>query len=143
MKSNFNFESLKVNEYTTPSPFSVFENDSISSVLRAMEEKEVRHLPVTNNSGETIGIISDRDLAAVKSFAFKADLKAKDIMTPDPVTVHANETLLDAAYQMSSRKIGSLIVNDDHGNPCGIFTNTDALNALVEILRGEVEGEGE
>ncbi|MEX1099730.1 MAG: CBS domain-containing protein [Bacteriovoracaceae bacterium] len=141
MKSSLDFANLKVEEYTTPSPFSIRDNAPIPKVLQTMQDKEVRHLPVTNSGGDTIGIISDRDLSAVKSFAFKADLKAKDIMTPDPVSVNVNSGLLEAAYEMSRRKIGSLIVNDNEGQVYGIFTNTDALNALVEILRGDVEGE--
>ena len=39
---------------------------------------------------------------------------------------------------MSDAKIGSLIVNDDNEKLVGIFTNTDALNALIEVLRGDV-----
>jgi predicted transcriptional regulator len=39
---------------------------------------------------------------------------------------------------MSSKKLGSLIVTNSSGDVSGIFTNTDALNALVEVLRGEI-----
>ena len=36
---------------------------------------------------------------------------------------------------MSDRKIGSVIVNDEEDRFLGIFTASDALNALVEIVR--------
>jgi len=39
------------------------------------------------------------------------------------------------AFTMSDRKIGSVIVNEDDGEFLGIFTVTDALNALIEISR--------
>ena len=38
---------------------------------------------------------------------------------------------------MSKQKIGSAVVSD-HNEIVGIFTSTDALNALVEILRGQL-----
>lgn len=47
--------------------------------------------------------------------------------------------VFEAAYEMSLNKIGSMVVVDDHGEVFGIFTTTDALNALIEIVRGEVD----
>ena len=134
-------ENIPVEEYTTPSPCVVKETDGIKKVVKLMEENEIRHIPVVNGKGEAVGVISDRDAAVVRSFAFKADLTASDLMSKDPVTAHFNSSLLEAVYQMSSRKIGSIIVTDDEGGIYGIFTNTDALNALIEVLRGDTEGE--
>lgn len=136
-----NLENIPLEEYTTPSPCSVKRGDGIKKVIKLMEENEIRHLPVVDNSGAPVGVISDRDLAFVRSFAFKEDMTASDLMSPDPVTAHVNGSLLEAVYSMSSQKIGSIIVTDDHGSVYGIFTNTDALNALIEVLRGDVYGE--
>ena len=41
---------------------------------------------------------------------------------------------------MSSKKLGSAIVLDEQGDLAGIFTTTDALNALVEVIRGKLVG---
>ena len=67
--------------------------------------------------------------------AHKIQVHAADIMAADPVTVTASTPLDEVAYTMSDRKIGSVIVNEDSGDFLGIFTVTDALNALVEISR--------
>lgn len=56
-------------------------------------------------------------------------------MAADPVAVKASTPLDEVAYAMSDRKIGSVIVNEDDGEFMGIFTLTDALNALIEISR--------
>lgn len=142
MQKTQNLENVRLEEYTTPSPCSVKESASIKSVIKLMEDREIRHLPVLNDKGEAIGIISDRDVAVLKSFAFNADVQAKDLMTSDPVSANVNASLLDAVYLMSSKKIGSIIVNDDGGELYGIFTSTDALNALIDVLRGDVEDDG-
>jgi len=52
-----------------------------------------------------------------------------------PLTVRASTPLDEVALAMSEKKVGRLIVNDDEGRFYGIFTATDALNALVETVR--------
>tara|TARA_B100001971_G_C18267396_1_gene594762 strand:- start:4971 stop:5456 length:486 start_codon:yes stop_codon:yes gene_type:complete len=138
VKKNTDFENLTVEEYTTPSPIFVKADATITTVIKEMQKREIRHLPVVNGEGAAIGIISERDVASVSTFAFKSDLSAKDLMTPDPITVNYHASLLDSAFLMAENKIGSLIINDDEGNIYGIFTSTDAINALIEVLRGDV-----
>src|SRR5690606_6620316 len=86
---------------------------------------------------EVVGIVSQRDLAVLAGLDLdkQVQVRASDLMKPDPVTVRSSDPLDDVAYRMSERKIGSVIVLDDSGAPYGIFTATDALNALIEIVR--------
>ncbi|HEX5954088.1 MAG TPA: CBS domain-containing protein, partial [Rhodanobacteraceae bacterium] len=60
-----------------------------------------------------------------------------DIMATDPISVLADTPLDEVAFDMSERKIGSVLVYEESGEYLGIFTVTDALNALIEIVRGE------
>jgi hypothetical protein len=39
---------------------------------------------------------------------------------------------------MSDQKIVSAVMEDEYGSVVDVFTRSDALNALVEIIRGEV-----
>ncbi len=126
-----------IEEYTTPDPITADANMTIDTLSQLMNRHGIRHLPVLR-SGKVVGVISERDLHLVSGLnvAEKMQVLAADIMSPDPVSVSANTPLDQVAYLMSDKKIGSLIVNDDEGNFLGIFTATDALNALIEILRG-------
>jgi acetoin utilization protein AcuB len=56
-------------------------------------------------------------------------------MASDPVTVNSQASLDVVAFEMSQNKIGSVLVNDENEKFLGIFTVTDALNALIEIAR--------
>jgi acetoin utilization protein AcuB len=132
------FKNLTIDGFTTPCPITVFADDSISSVILKLEENIIRHLPVVNEENVAVGVITDRDIATIKSFAFKTDFKVKDLMSEDPICVPEGMNLMEAAFTMSSKKLGSLIVTNSSGDVSGIFTNTDALNALVEVLRGEI-----
>jgi acetoin utilization protein AcuB len=55
---------MLVEEVMTRKPYVAFVRDSIKSVLAKLAEADVRHLPVTE-SGELVGIVSDRDLREV------------------------------------------------------------------------------
>ncbi len=129
--------NLPVEEYTTPNPVTAREDMLIDDLRRLMEEHGIRHLPIVRG-GTVVGVISDRDarLVAGLDFEQKLQVRAADIMAPDPLTVSAATPLDEVAYAMSEQKIGSVIVNDENGQFLGIFTVTDALNALIEIARG-------
>ena len=61
-------------------------------------------------------------------------MTVEDIMNPNLFSVYRNEGLGEVAFQLSSQKVGSALVLDESGEVYGIFTTTDALNALVEIF---------
>lgn len=138
MQNNIDIKNLKVDAFTTPCPVVVNSEDSIAKIIVEMDSHGIRHLPVVDENNVAIGVITDRDIATVKAFAYNEDLKAADLMSDFPFTVVEGSGLVDAAFLMSDKKIGSLIVNDENGKTSGIFTSTDALNALIEILHGEV-----
>lgn len=127
---------VPVDEFTTPDPVTVNEGLNIDALQLLMEQHGIRHLPVVRDN-TVVGVISDRDvrLVAGLSAAEKLQVCAGDIMAADPLTVSAATPLDEVAYLMSEKKVGSVIVNDEQGQFLGIFTATDALNALIEIIR--------
>lgn len=131
--------NVPVNEFTTPDPITVKEDMLIDDLRQLMEKHGIRHLPVVR--GDTVvGVISDRDVRLFSglSVAEKFQVQAADIMATDPLTVSASTPLDEVAYAMSEKKVGSVIVKDEDDQFLGIFTVTDALNALIEIIRAGV-----
>lgn len=128
--------NLPVDEFTTPNPVTAAEGLSVDELRRMMHDCEVRHLPIVRD-GKVIGLVSDRDVRVAQGLSeeHRIQVRAADIMSTDPVTVPASMPLDRVAFLMSERKIGSVIVNEDDGGFLGIFTVTDALNALIEISR--------
>lgn len=127
--------NVPVEEYTTPDPVTAHENMTIEELQQLMREHGIRHLPVVRE-GTVVGVISERDvrLFAGLSVAEKFQVTAADIMSPDPLSVSSVTPLDEVALIMSENKVGSVMVLED-GQFLGIFTATDALNALVEIVR--------
>lgn len=128
--------SLPVEEFTTPAPVVATEDEFIDRLEHLMRQYDIRHIPIIKN-GLVVGIVSDRDLKVASGLSAreKIIIRASDIMAVNPVTVNAGATLDEVAFEMSENKVGSVIVNDENDKFYGIFTVTDALNALVEITR--------
>lgn len=127
--------NMPVEEYTTPNPITATEQASVDEMMKLMEKEGIRHLPIVKGS-QVVGIVSERDLRLVRGLNLKEKnlVCAADIMAKDPVTVSSEATLDEVAFEMSRQKIGSVIVNEGE-QFLGIFTVTDALNALIEITR--------
>jgi acetoin utilization protein AcuB len=118
-----------------------------TSMMKAsiiMKEKKIRCLPVVNEKGELVGIVSDRDLRdAAPSKATTLDvyelnyllssMKIKDIMTKDLVVARPEETVEFAAILMLENKISSLPVINDKDMLVGIITQTDIFKVLINI----------
>jgi len=130
---------IPVGEFTSPSPASVNEDTPVSTVLEMMEAHGCRHVPVLFQN-RVSGIISDRDI--YRHRVAQADgecLQARDIMTREVYRVRERTNIDQVVFAMSDRKISSAIVEDRETNFIGIFTSTDALNALVEVVRGQYD----
>ncbi len=63
-----------------------------------------------------------------------AEIKARDIMTPRPLTVKPTDTVEMAAMIMLDKKVGGLpVVEPDGKGDCGIIAEQDVFKALVNI----------
>lgn len=129
-----NIIDIKVEEYTSPSVVTITCTDNLDRAMELMQEHGIRHLPVISVTGAIAGIISERDVLTHVGKDWTRMLKIEDVMSTSLLTVSKNESLGDVAFQLSSQKIGSALVLDDDESLYGIFTTTDALNALVEIF---------
>lgn len=130
--------NLPVEEFTTPNPITVQAEAGVDELKMVMKENGVRHIPVLSEN-KVVGIISERDLRLISGLTIRemSHVRAADIMVPNPVTVSSSSSLDEVAFEMSKGKIGSVLVNDENDEFLGIFTVTDALNALIELVRSE------
>lgn len=118
-------------------PVTVEPQTSLLDVQTLMQDRGIHHLLVVEGD-DLQGVISDRDiLRALSPFlntyteqsrdVATLACPARDFMTTDPVTVHRDVALEDAADLMLKHDISSLPVLDDDGHLCGILTSHDIL----------------
>lgn len=123
---------------------TVTEDVSMAKAGRIMRQRNVRRLPVVDANSRLIGIVTERDIkAASPSEASSldvyemnhllAEIKVKDIMTPDPVRVTEHDTLERAAALMRDNKIGGLPVVHGMDRVVGIITDTDIFRFFTMV----------
>jgi len=140
---------MLVSEYMTADPVSVGENASILDAAELMKEKKVRRFPVLRD-GELIGIVTDRDLRSAapsqvisldgqerqlmpELHSLLSDIKIKDIMSRDVVTVGPGQTIVAAAKLMLEHRVSGVPVTESGGGLLGIITETDIFKVLVDL----------
>jgi len=137
-----------VADIMTPNPVTVAPRNAIRTAVNLMREGGCRRLPVMDR-GRLVGIITDRDLrrAANSPFVVREQwydnfildhIEVGSCMTPDPLIIEPDATIAEAARLMRDHKVGGLPVMTD-GQLVGIVTETDLLDALIELM--EPEGE--
>jgi CBS domain-containing protein len=132
--------------------------DSVERVLRVLRDHELPGVPVVNEGGRCVGIITEADLVLSEENedlhlphyfqlfggvvflepmshfnervrkAFAAT--AEDMMTPNPVTIEPSATVRQAAHVIARKKHNRLPVVE-HGRLVGVVTRVDVLDALT------------
>ena len=137
---------------------TVHPDDTIESVLRTMRDHELPGIPVVDDEQRCVGIITEADLVLAgeeedlhlphyfelfggivfleSTKKFEERLRkatgslARDLMTPDPITISPGAGVEEAARVIARRKHNRLPVVE-HGRLVGVVTRVDVLDALT------------
>lgn len=129
---------MLVKEIMTTNVKTIRPEDTVKRLADLMMENKIGSLVVVEGSGEVVGIATERDIIRdiVLSGKDPEDVKVRDVMTKNLVTVNPNDSLEKAAEVMVTHKIKKLPVID-RGALVGIITATDLIayeNRLVEKI---------
>ncbi len=137
---------------------AVYATDSVERVLEVLKEHELAGIPVINEGGRCVGIITEEDLVLsgedadlhlphyfqlFGGFVFLESLghfeerlrkavasTAADLMTEDPVTIEPTATVEEAARLIARKKHNRLPVVE-HGRLVGVVTRLDVLEGMT------------
>lgn len=105
-------------------PITLTPDKKISDALEYMKKYRVSGIPIIDNSGKLIGILTNRDLR----FEPNKNLKVSDLMTKENlVTAPVGTTLEKAEKILQKYKIEKLPVVDKSGKLRGLITYKDIL----------------
>lgn len=124
-----------VSALMTREPIVVHERDSIRRAARTMAASEIRHLPVVDDDGHLVGIVSQRDLLASDD---DTDAVVADVMSSDVVTVAPETAAYEAALLLWTRRIGCVPVTRADGTVEGLLTESDFVRLAYALLGGRV-----
>ena len=134
-------------------------DDSLETVIQTLRDNELPGVPVVNEGGRVVGIITDADLVLrddegqdvhlphtielMGGVIFLEPLRrfeqrlrkahamtARDLMTEDPITISPDATVREAAKVIASKRHNRLPVTE-HGRLVGVVTRLDVLDALT------------
>jgi len=125
---------MLVIERMSTTPVSITGNLTVTQALEVIERRNVHHLPVVNDRGALVGIITERDLLRAKGNEVVDNLMERRVITVTEYT-----PLENAARIMADHKIGSLPVMRD-GKMVGIITQTDLFKVFLELLGARESG---
>lgn len=108
-------------------PVTIRDNAIVSEALNIMERFKISGVPVVNENGFLVGIITNRDLR----FETRFDIPVSEVMTPQPlVTVPVGTTLDEAKVKLQKHRIEKLLVVDEDGHLKGLITVKDIQKAI-------------
>ena len=127
----------------TADPLTLEPEDSLMSALEVMRLRGVRRVPVVLG-GVLMGLLVEGDLKRAEPSTLTDSLEQFNqtmestaisrIMVQNPVTVTADQPLVEAVEILYSTKYGALPVMEE-GRVVGILTDNDMLRALMDLLR--------
>jgi CBS domain-containing protein len=134
--------AMQVKEMMSRELVTIGPRESCLDAVVRMQRARVRHLPVVNQDGLLVGIVTDRDLRhhLFTPRVFEAlgstpvdvlldGVRVAEIMSTDVVTVEAGAPLGAAADAMRKHRVGSLPAMEN-GRMLGIVTEVDILRQL-------------
>ncbi|WOV88567.1 acetoin utilization AcuB family protein [Sporosarcina oncorhynchi] len=119
---------------------------TVSDALAIMLKHKIRHLAIVANSGELVGVVTDRDLkeAVPSIYSDSKDVTVYntplgDLMTTNPITGHPMDFVEEAAVIFYDHQIGCLPIVSNN-KLVGIITETDLLYKYIELTGAHQPG---
>ncbi|MFK7741222.1 MAG: glutamate-cysteine ligase family protein [Planctomycetota bacterium] len=126
-----------VGQFMTTDLFTVHPEDVVDLAASLMDWRHIRHVPVEDNDGLLVGLVSHRTLLRLVGQGIggkgQAPVAVKDIMKSDPVTVTPQTPTLEAIEKMRELRIGSLPVVEK-GRLVGIITERDLVRVAAMLF---------
>src|SRR5947208_5018970 len=108
-------------------PVTIRPDRPVREALQVMERFHISGVPVVDETGHLVGIITNRDLR----FETRYDIPIAEVMTKQPlVTVPVGTTLDQAKAVLQKHRIEKLLVIDDDKHLKGLITVKDIQKAI-------------
>lgn len=125
-----------VGQLMTRDPLTIDEDAPVLDAAELMDTFDVTGLPVTDEDGAVVGVVSQTDLVRAAStrhlWAGWPRFRVRHLMTAPAITVREETALDEAARLMERERIHRLVVvGADGRTPVGVISLTDFVRVLV------------
>jgi len=123
---------LRIRDIMTKEVFSIEARASAEEAAWALTRRHIGGAPVQSASGQIVGMISQSDLLNPETSQWiKGEATVEDLMNPDVLLLHADDSAIAAAIGMDQHKVHRLVVVDEHHHLVGIVTAMDIARAVA------------
>ena len=112
----------------------VNENNKLSKAIKVMNKCKLGTLIALNSMGHLTGVISDGDIRRASKKDLK-NIKVKDLMTKNPITVGKNTLATKCLALMQNKKITKLIVSSSSGKKIRVL----GIISIHNILQADIK----
>jgi CBS domain-containing protein len=130
---------LLVGQFMTTTLLTVRPDDSMDLAASIMDWKRVRHVPVENDEGELVGLVSHRSI--LKKIVAGDDHKGtaiNEIMNQQPLFAEPKTTTVEAIQIMRDKRISCLPVVEN-GKLVGVITEYDLIKIASHVLEADLK----
>jgi CBS domain-containing protein len=123
---------MRARDIMTKNPECCRRDDTARDAARAMRDHDCGAVPIVDDGGRVIGIVTDRDLA-VRGIAAGKDVNTRlsDLMTPVAATCGQDDDLRDVEQKMAELQVRRIPIVDAGGRCLGIISQADIARAAV------------
>jgi len=132
------FDRLQVADVMTIDPVVVRVDASIESAEELLSSYRISGLPVVDDVGCLVGVLSRTDLgngnATISALVrgHLSGLRVGELMSAPAVTVSMTATLREAARVMRDERIHRVVATDDAGRPIGVLAASDYVTLVAD-----------
>jgi acetoin utilization protein AcuB len=132
---------MTARELMTENPVRVPVHAKVREAAQLLQTLDIRHLPVVDEDGALVGMLSDRDLRSlsvpyvvtdeyVGNVQTALDANVASLMTSDVLSVEPESDATEIVELMLEHKIGAVPVTEPDGTLVGIVSYMDVLREL-------------
>ena len=130
--------SLLVEEFMTTDIFTVHKDEIPELSADMMDWQNIRYIPIENDRGELIGLLTARRLLRYFTYLYKNEIREnqsiKDLMIVNPISIAPEATVIEAMEIMNTHKIGCLPVVTKN-KLVGIITEGNFLDITSSLFK--------
>ncbi|HET8783570.1 MAG TPA: CBS domain-containing protein [Pyrinomonadaceae bacterium] len=127
-----------IGQFMSTDLFTVKPDDLIDLAASVMDWRHIRHVPVEDEEGRLVGLITHRNLLRVLNIGNRTNSDApttvREVMIENPVTVSPSISSLEAIQIMRDNRVGCLPVVENN-QLMGIVTSYDFLEASARLFQ--------
>jgi CBS-domain-containing membrane protein len=135
--------AVAVAEVMTRDPATARAYQPVLEAVALMTERGFKHVPIVDEDGHLVGIVSDRDVrtaigdpaeALSRDLTELEEMPISTVMTTPAESVSEGAPLVEVAHRLAHESIGALPVIDGNGRVVGIVSYVDVVRKLLDLV---------